>query len=149
MRFKKKKCLSLMLAAVMIFAVLTNTMRVAKAVEGYDPEAAKNYAYSHYGSSSELCAGFVASCLYNSGISGINVSSNRTVGRLVNTMQSLGFQKIELTARRFNEYYYSDNSFVSVGDVIVWYCPEGDTTNNYHWKHAAIVTNVTNGKDQI
>lgn len=149
MRFKKKKCLSLMLAAVMIFAVLTNTMRVAKAVEGYDPEAAKNYAYSHYGSSSELCAGFVASCLHNSGISEINVSSNRTVGRLVNTMQSLGFQKIELTARKFNEYHYSDNSFVSVGDVIVWYCPEGDTTNNYHWKHAAIVTNVTNSKDQI
>ena len=118
-------------------------------VANYNPEAAKSYAYSHYGTSGEWCAGFVASCLHNAGLTSLDVASNRKVGTLMNSLQALGFQRIELTPRSYNRYYYSDNSFVSVGDVIIWYCPEGDTDNNYHWKHAAIVTNVTNSKNEI
>mgnify|MGYP004633720299 FL=1 len=100
-------------------------------VANYNPEAAKSYAYSHYGTSGEWCAGFVASCLHNAGLTSLDVASNRKVGTLMNSLQALGFQRIELTPRSYNRYYYSDNSFVSVGDVIIWYCPEGDTDNNY------------------
>ena len=51
-------------------------------VANYNPEVAKSYAYSHYGTSGEWCAGFVASCLHNAGLTSLDVASNRKVGTL-------------------------------------------------------------------
>ena len=46
----------------------------------YDLAAAVKYAYSHYKTSSELCAGFVSQCLMNGG--GYGMKLKRTPGKL-------------------------------------------------------------------
>ena len=136
---KQRKVMIIYLLALLMVMIPSISVFAA----GYNPEAAKQYAYNNYTTSSELCAGFVSKCVQ---AGGADITLKRTVGPLKDELAKYGFIPMALTKASDGKYYYSDNTFVSIGDVIIWHCPIGDTVNMYHWKHAALVTKIENNQ---
>lgn len=134
---KKSRMLSVTLVVVIVMSLFAIN---ASATGSYDPAAATTWARNNCTSSTEQCAGFVASCLNQGGVT-IDIPSNRTVGILHATLQNSGFQQYEMVANSNGRFYHSVNANAAVGDVIIYKC-SGCTAEQKPNKHAVIITAI-------